>query len=331
MGQPTPAVSVIVPARDAETTLARTLDALGAQRLDVPYEVIVVDDGSRDATAEIVRAHSTVARLAATRGGEGPGAARDRGADEARAPVLAFTDADCFPTTDWLARGLAALEDVDLVQGAVEPDPTAARTPFDRTVMVDRERGLYQTANLLVRRSVFDGVGGFHDWVLEEDAARRRTRRATEDRRRGRARRTPIGEDTVFAWAARRQGARTAFAADAVVHHAVVPGALRDELEDRWHWGRDMPGLAARVPELRDTCFYRRVFFHRRTADFDLAVASVLASMALRRPWPLAGVVPYVRWIATAGGRAAAGTALADAVTCAALATGSVTRRTVLL
>ena len=46
-----PAVSVIVPAHNAERTLARTLAALAGQDLSEPYEVIVVDDGSADATA----------------------------------------------------------------------------------------------------------------------------------------------------------------------------------------------------------------------------------------------------------------------------------------
>src|SRR5206468_2861624 len=99
-------------------------------------------------------------------------------------------DADCFPTPTWLARGLEGLAGADVVQGRVEPDPTTPRTPFDRSLIVDRDGGFYQTANLFVRREMFDAVGGFKDWVLEE----RPDRRWSPDRRRGRAARTPIGE-----------------------------------------------------------------------------------------------------------------------------------------
>jgi glycosyltransferase involved in cell wall biosynthesis len=330
MAPPIPAVSVIVPARDAEPTLDRTLRALQAQTLTEPYEIVVVDDGSRDTTPEIAERHAPRVRLVRTAGGEGPGAARNRGAREATAPVLAFTDADCFPTPDWLARALAALAGAELVQGAVAPDPATPRTPFDRTVIVDRERGLYQTANLLVRRDTFDRVGGFHDWALDPNRLDR------PDRRRGRARRTPIGEDTLFAWEARRRGARTRFATDAVVHHEVVPGTFRDDLEDRWHWGRDMPALARRVPELRRACFYRRWFFHRRTADFDLAAGSLALALITRRRLPLLGVLPYLRWgFESASGpsrlKALAATVCGDAMTCGALLAGSARWRSVLL
>ena len=46
-------LSVVVPARDAEATLPRTLDALARQDVDEDYEVILVDDGSTDGTASI--------------------------------------------------------------------------------------------------------------------------------------------------------------------------------------------------------------------------------------------------------------------------------------
>jgi hypothetical protein len=249
--------------------------------------------------------------------------------------VLAFTDADCFPTRQWLAHGLDALTDADLVQGAVQPDPAVTRTPFDRTVVVAGDRGFYQTANLLVRREMFDLVGGFRDWAIEGPNGSR----VSADRRRGRATRTPIGEDTLFGWTACRRGARSAFARDAVVHHAVVGGILRDELADRWHWSRDMPGLARLVPELRASSFYRRLFFHRRTARFDVAVAALLAAAVTRRGAWLVGLVPYADWIrreaSTWTGVDAAGFAIgsvgADAVTLGGLLKGSLAWRCLVL
>lgn len=329
------AVSVIIPARDAAPTLERALRALEAQRLDGRFEVIVVDDGSRDETADIARRHDGLVRLLRHDESRGPGAARNRGVQEARGRALAFTDADCFPAPEWLARGLDALANADLVQGRVEPDPTVARTPFDRSLSVESDRGFYQTANLFVRRETFDAVGGFRDWVLEQ----RPDRRWSGDTRRGRAMRTPIGEDTDFAWRARRLSAVVAFAADALVHHAVVPGTVSDAIADRWHWARDMAGLTRLVPELRRTAYHRGVFFNEVSARFDLALAGLAIAMVTREAgWTVAGM-PYIRHlrgVSSQWGPAEAityilGAPLVDAVTMAGLITGSLTWRSLVL
>lgn len=281
---------MIIPARDAEPTIERTLRALRDQALDHAFEVIVVDDGSRDATPAIVASHAPAAKLLRSERSEGPGAARNRGVRAASSGVLAFIDADCFPTPLWLARGVEALAGAEIVQGCVQPDPQAERTPFDRTLEVERDGGFYQTANLFVRRELFERVGGFRDWSLERPGRRR----WSVDRRRGRATRTPIGEDTVFAWTARRLGARSAFAPAAVVHHAVVTGGIPDAMADRWHWTRDMPGLARLVPELRGSTFYHRLFFADWTAKFDFAVIGLLVlALTRRRVW-LAAAIPYL-------------------------------------
>jgi len=330
-----PRVSVIIPARDAAPTLDRTLRAVGVQRLDGPFEVIVVDDGSHDDTAAIARRHAPLVTLVRDTQSHGPGAARNRGVEASSAPVLAFTDADCFPSERWLARGLESIAGADLVQGRVEPDPTVPRTPFDRTLWVEDHGGFYQTANLFVRRETFDAVGGFRDWALE----RPERRNWAADRRRGRATRTPIGEDTVFAWAARRLGARSAFARDALVYHAVVPGGVRDDMADRWHWSRDMPGLARLVPELREGTFHRRWFFNAWTAEFDLAVAGLVASAVSRRGWCLLACAPYVRRLtreSTRYGRRGAvdylvGMPAVEATTLAGLVTGSLAWRCLVL
>lgn len=339
-----PAVSVIIPARDAAPTISRALEALTAQDFDGLFEVIVVDDGSSDETATLVRRFEPLVKLIRTERSEGPGAARNRGVSAAQAPVLAFTDADCFPTTRWLAHGMEAIARVELVQGRVEPDPAVLRTPFDRTLAVERDGGFYQTANLFTRRETLGAVGGFRDWALERPGRRR----WSTDSRRSRTMRTPIGEDTLFAWSARRLGARSAFAPDALVHHAVVPGGLRDAIADRWHWTRDMPGLARLVPELRDGTFYRRWFFGEWTAQFDLAVLGIAASVLTRRKLWLISIVPYVdrvrreatmyrdgRDSRVAGVRRAAGHALGapaiDAATLAGLVVGSIAWRCLVL
>jgi glycosyltransferase involved in cell wall biosynthesis len=320
------AVSVIVPARDAEATLPATLRALQAQDLGEPYEVIVVDDGSRDATAAIARAAGPPVRLLEMEGSTGAGSVRNHGAAAARGRVLAFTDADCVPTPGWLRAGVQALEDCDLVQGAVAPDPSAAMGPYDRSLSVTGERGFYESANLFVRRERFAEVGGFEDVI-------------------GRARR-PQGEDALFGWRVRRAGGRTAFCEQALVHHAVFPRGPLGWVLDRMRW-RHLPTVVGHVPELRGHLCYRRWFYEHRTAAFDAALAGAGLSVLARRRragrlaslLPLALAWPYARVVAQEaarlGPRRGAGylpaRVAADAVALASLTAGSAAARSVLL
>jgi glycosyltransferase involved in cell wall biosynthesis len=163
-----PTVSVIVPVRDAGDDLRRLVDALAAQSLErAGFEVIVVDDGSTDGSAVRVGTRDRWIRVLSCRP-ENPYAARNRGAAVARGSVLAFCDADCRPEADWLARGVAALEGVDLVAGSVlftSPERKTVWALVDTETFLDQERavraGRAVTANLFVRRTLFEREGGF--------------------------------------------------------------------------------------------------------------------------------------------------------------------------
>jgi glycosyltransferase involved in cell wall biosynthesis len=309
-------VSVIVPARNAEQTIGRTLEALDGQEVDEPYEVIVVDDGSSDATVETARtAPGPVSVLELPAGGAA--AARNRGVAESTGEVLAFCDADCFPTARWLGAGIAALRSADLVQGQVLPDPSVEVGPFDRTLSVTLDAGLYQTASLFMTRDTFDRTGGFEKWLPET----------------GR----PMGEDVWLGWKARRTGARAAFSPDALVHHAVFPRDWREYVAERLRL-RYFPAMAAKMPELRRHFFYRRLFLHPRSAALDLGLAGVLAALLLRSPVPLVATGPYGR-MALARARSfgpgwtgvAAVDLAADLVGLASMARGSARYRSPLL
>lgn len=168
------AVSVIIPVKDGEATLAACLDGLLAQRGSLEFEVVVVDNGSRDRTAAIARAHPVGASvLAESR--PGSYAARNAGVAAASAPVLAFTDADCIPDPGWLAAGLAALAaGADLVGGrvtAVTGERPNRWEEYDGRRYLDQRRFVERmsfaaTANLFARRAVFEDVGGFDASLL---------------------------------------------------------------------------------------------------------------------------------------------------------------------
>jgi Glycosyl transferase family 2 len=184
--------TVIVPARDAEAALPRTLAALADQEGAPSFEVVVADDGSGDGTAamaeragaRVVRGHANAAVAAAS------------------GALLAFCGADCRPAAGWLAAGTGALADAELVQGRILPDERSGGAPFARDVSVTAETGLYDAGNLFVGRALFDRLGGF-----ETDA-------------------------TWLAWRARRSGARTAFCAEALAHRPARALEPLEYLED---------------------------------------------------------------------------------------------------
>ena len=100
-------VSVVIPARDDAPMLAQCLDALGKQiglPSDVEVEVIVVDNGSSDATATV--AHEASARVI-TEPIAGIPRAASAGYDAARGDLIARVDADSICPPEWLARAIA--------------------------------------------------------------------------------------------------------------------------------------------------------------------------------------------------------------------------------
>jgi hypothetical protein len=104
-------ISVVVPARDADRTLGRMLDLLCGQ-LQAADELIVVDDGSSDGTAETARRAG--ARVLATPGrGGSVGTARNMGWEAALHPAVVFLDADAFVAPGWrdgIARALVEFD-----------------------------------------------------------------------------------------------------------------------------------------------------------------------------------------------------------------------------
>ncbi|MHB8692681.1 MAG: glycosyltransferase family 2 protein [Solirubrobacteraceae bacterium] len=309
-----PEVSVVVPVLNAAATIASALRAL-AEQSDARYEVIVVDGGSTDGSLEL---------LAAAEAGAGsmfsllhnplgdPASSRNLGARHARGQVLAFTDADCEPDAGWLAAGLSALgRGAELVQGRVVP--ASSPGPFDRTVSVGAEHGLYETANLFLTRDAFERAGGFEPLPGLRLAPG-----------------THFGEDAWFAWRAKRAGARSTFAADAVVKHAVFERDAAAFIAERRR-AAYFPALVAAIPELRSTFLHRRLFLSQASARFDLALAGAVLALVTRRAPAALLAAPWLAGLARAPSGTRGALAAADALTAAALLAGSVRHATPVL
>lgn len=107
----TPMVSVVVCARDDDRTIAECLESIG--RLQYPnYELIVVDEGSRDRSSEIAAVSSGARLIRASCAGFG--AARNAAVRAARGELIAFTRADCVVDPDWLTLAVHAMLDCGL-------------------------------------------------------------------------------------------------------------------------------------------------------------------------------------------------------------------------
>ncbi len=97
-----PKVSVIVPVYNGARTIREVVNCLLKQTLP-PHEIIVVDDGSTDGTAETLKEFAGQLVLLRKRNG-GPASARNQGIGASSGELVAFTDSDCLPQSGWLSE-----------------------------------------------------------------------------------------------------------------------------------------------------------------------------------------------------------------------------------
>jgi len=157
------AVSIIVPVKDGARTLARAIDSVLSQ--DEPnLELLVVDDGSTDASPRIAESFGPPVRLVRHDVSLGVAAARNRGIAEARGSLLAFNDADDRWYPGKLARQGALLDsdpDLAFVLCAFENVADDGFPLADWAIRKDGREALagYIFQAMLARRSAFDRVG----------------------------------------------------------------------------------------------------------------------------------------------------------------------------
>jgi cellulose synthase/poly-beta-1,6-N-acetylglucosamine synthase-like glycosyltransferase len=172
------AASVIIPVFEGADTLGCCLDALQAQTVDADsYEVIVVDDGSTDASALVA---DRLGAQVICQEHAGPAAARNNGARQARGRYLLFTDADCQPEADWIEQMLIPLSDPGVAgaKGVYRTHQSSLVARFTQAEYEEKYRRLGRAKRIdfvdtyaaAYRRDVFWAHGGFDpEFLLDED------------------------------------------------------------------------------------------------------------------------------------------------------------------
>jgi GT2 family glycosyltransferase/DNA-binding beta-propeller fold protein YncE len=198
-----PTVSIVVCAYNAADTLEENLTSL--ERLTYPnYEIIVVNDGSRDRTAEIAAAHPGVRLISIPNGGLS--AARNVGLKEATGEIVAYTDADTRVDPDWLTYLVQPFLNSDVV-GSGGPNVVPADDPWTaqciarapggptHVLLDDRIAEHVPGCNMAFRRDALADIGGFNPIYLR------------------------AGDDVDVCWRLQARGWRIGFASSALVWH----------------------------------------------------------------------------------------------------------------
>jgi GT2 family glycosyltransferase len=217
---PWPKISVVVCTHNGEATLAQCLDR--AAELTYPdFEVVVVDDGSTDGSADVARARGVTLVQTEHRG---LSFARNAGVQRADGAIVAFLDDDAYPDPDWLHYVAASLrandhagmggpnippEDDGLIADCVAAAPGG---PI-HVLISDREAEHVPGCNMAFRKSALQEIGGFDE----------RFRVA--------------GDDVDVCWRLQEAGHTLGFSAGAVVMHR-RRDSVRRYLKQQYGYGK---------------------------------------------------------------------------------------------
>lgn len=228
------AIAVVVCTRDRVTRFAACLDALRAMDFDpAAWELIAVNNLSTDNTDAIVRAFAASVAFRVTlvqASNQGVGGSRNVGVRASRAPLLAFTDDDCYVARDFLTQitnvfraktygyigGRVLLHDPADARVTVREDADPAEV-LPRTIL---RPGFLHGANFAARREVWEAIGGFDPFF---GAGARFS-----------------GDDVDFATRASMAGWAGAYVPEVIVrhHHGRKPGPAIDQRLSQYARGR---------------------------------------------------------------------------------------------
>ncbi len=205
-----PFLSVVIPSYNRRVRLEQCLEALACQSLPtVSFEVIVVDDGSTDTTAEYLRQSKFPYPIRFQRcENTGPAHARNLGVAMARGEFIAFTEDDVIPHKEWLANAAKHLRSgtIDVLEGkTVYAGTGKAVRRFDPEGLPS-----FVPCNLFVRRSSLQEIGGFEDKFFEKSSG------------------LYFREDADLGFRLLEKGDRVAIVRDVLVEHPVQFLTLKD-------------------------------------------------------------------------------------------------------
>jgi len=203
-----PVVSVIIPVYNEEAIITCCLDSL--EKLNYPKElteIIAIDNNSRDKSAELIKKYPSVKYIFEAR--KGRSAARNTGIKAANGEIIAFIDADCVVSPDWLNNIIPGLKSKttgccggktlsyypeNMIEHYFDwsfESHAAKILNFSEKYFIGP---IFATSNLICRREVFDAVGFFDEYMT-------------------------AGEDTDLVWRINLKGYQLNYVPGAVVYH----------------------------------------------------------------------------------------------------------------
>jgi glycosyltransferase involved in cell wall biosynthesis len=163
-------VSVVTTVRNEARNISALLDSLLVQ--EGPFEILVIDSDSEDATRDIVRRYEQRHEMVHLHlHGGTRGAGRNFGIRKAKGEAVAFIDGDAIANPFWLRELRAGLQHADIVAGRTIQIGYRPFEELERVeLIVEGTDVTYPSSNLAYRKSVLNEIGGFDEWfVTAED------------------------------------------------------------------------------------------------------------------------------------------------------------------
>lgn len=218
-----PYISIIVPTKNEECQIEVCIQSLLTQEYPKDkYEIIVVDGDSSDNTTKIMGVYP----VKIVNGGHNPAEARNIGVTHSKGEILAFTDADCIATPDWLKNLVHKFETrtVGGIGGALRMRRVGNMVSLLADVTTQATYRGFITSNVAYRRDVFEEVGGFDSRLV-------------------------CGEDWDLWWRVLDKGYEVPFEQKAIVYHGPIENTstISNLKKEFWYAKCDVRVFAKRV------------------------------------------------------------------------------------